>query len=327
MTDAGSTLLGQLRRAGSLSAQQIDYLREKGFLPTKSEDQKDEDQSGWDDGVSNQPEEEDQTERLGGTGKRRGGRKSREPDLKADLLATELDELYQARLGLLEAIVPLADVAEKTPIVAMRWLRRQKAPDLAVSLRSLLSGSLTVEKLWNVLALDEFDSVGRDAPGPAPMSFRALVAAARNGQADPPLNYAWLLREPMVAAVYDLLVTQRRLIEAVGLVHERDPVLLRDGLRRRPHGLAFWTLTLLFNADLEAGRVGKGSGTLQAVTGRPELAIWTRAWGQALLMNERGVLPLLASLHSGNGGKEGEAVGVPLFAPAAWAKMVYRYAV
>jgi len=308
-----ATLYGRLRQAGSLSAQQLDYLRQRGFLPALTDRADREGEDDWDDEPT-YTDRDDATERYGG-GRARSGRRPREMELKIESLAEVLEPLYAARLGLLAALVPLADADEKTPDAAIRWLRQRSAEELTGPLRERIAdGFVGVDRLWAVLALDEFDDAASGA-GSVSTSYRALVRAARAGQTELPMSYAWLLRAPAVSAVYDLLVTQRLLLEAAGLVHGRDPAVLRDGLRRRPHPLAFWALLILFNVDLEAKRVGKGSGTLRTVRGRPDDATWARAWAQALLMNDE-TLPLLAGLHE---------QAVPLFCPASWGRLADRY--
>jgi hypothetical protein len=309
-----ATLYGRLRRAGSLSAQQLDYLRQRGFLPAVTDGADRGGEDDWEEPTCT--DRDDATERFGGE-RPRGGRRPRDTELNVEALAEVLEPLYAARLGLLAALVPLADADEKTPDAAIRWLRQRSPEELAGPLRErIVGGSVGIDRLWAVLALDDFDDAA-PAAGSVSNSYRALVRAARAGQTDLPVSYAWLLRVPAVSAVYDLLVTQRLLLEAVGLVHGRDPAVLRDGLRRRPHPLAFWALLILFNVDHQAKRVGKGSGTLRAVRGRPDDATWARAWAQALLMNEREVLPLLARLH--------EPAEVPLFCPASWGRLADRY--
>jgi hypothetical protein len=309
-------LVGTLRQAGSLSAQQLDYLRQRGFLPAA--DRAGESEPGWDDEVSF-TDADDETERYAGE-RRRGGKRQREANLKAKALAPQLEALYRDRLGVLSALVPLADGCDE-PAGAVRWLRQRSPDELAGPLYQRLGdGSTSVERLWNVLALADFDAI--DGEGSVATSYRALVRAARAGQTDLPVSYAWLLREPGVSAAYDLLVTQRLLTEAVGLVHRRDAAVLRDGLRRRPQALAFWALLILFNVDLEAGRVGKGTGQLRSVQGRPDDGTWAKAWSQALLMNESEALPLLAKLHARSRTAQGEA---PLLCPASWGRLVFRY--
>jgi hypothetical protein len=312
-----ATLYGRLRQAGSLSAQQLDYLRQRGFLPALTDRAGPRAEGGWDD---EGPIAEDETERLGGTARGRGGRRPREAEAKVDALVGLLEPLYRSRRKALAALVPLAEAEEKSPDAAVRWLRQRSPEEVAGPLgERIAAGVIGVDRLWAVLALDDFDEVGVGT-GQVSTSYRALVRAARAGQTDLPMSYAWLLRAPAVSAVYDLLVTQRLLLEAAGLLHRRDAAVLRDGLRRRPHPLAFWVLLILFNVDLEAKRLGK-SGALRRVTARPTDAVWARAWSQALLMKAE-VLPLLAELHERPSTDQGDA---PLFCPASWERLAFRY--
>ena len=310
-----ATLLDRLRQAGSLSAQQLDYLRQRGFLPAA--DHAGPREEGWDD---DEPftDADDETDRHCAE-RRRGRRSSRSDEPRAEALALQLESLYEARNDLLASLRPLADVDDPAPAAVVRWLRQRTAEQLAGPLRLRLGeGTLPVARLWAVLDLSDFDDVP-DA-GPVATSYRALVRAARAGQGDLPVSYAWLLRQPAVAAAFDLLVTQRRLTEAASLVHRADAAVLRDGLRRCPHPLAFWTLLLLFNVDRRAGRIGKDVGSLRRVKGRPDAATWAKAWAQALLMNEAEAVTLLAGLHERSAQEE-----APLYCPAAWGRLAFRY--
>src|SRR5262249_53326983 len=124
--------------------------------------------------------------------------------------------------------------------------------------------------------------------------------------------------EEAVAAVFDLLVCQGRLLQATSRLHDAEPDLLREGLRRRPHPLAFWVLLLLFNVDFSDGRVGKGSGQLLIVGRRPAEQVWKKAWSQALRMEPARGLPFLERYHAAG-------AAPPLYCPVKWAPLFYRF--
>ncbi len=317
-------LLDYLRQVGSLSAQQLDYLRQRGFLPAPPRPVREvDDDEEWNDLTGDHADEDDLAlpvpRKRGG-----GGRRDRGADLKAAALAEQLEEWLGRRRGALEGVAALMRRPGETcgPREVLRRLRRQEPDELAEVLRAALAGAVSVEQVWTFLELDEFREVGRDAPGPAPQAYRMLLAAR---QEEPPVKYAWLLREEAVAAVYDLLVAQGRLLAAAGRLHAADAEVLREGLRKRPHPLAFWVLLLLFNVDLNEGKVGKASGQRMLVPRRPDSARWRRAWEQALRMDAARVLPFFATLHACPATPEGEAIEAPLYCPTRWAPLVYRF--
>jgi hypothetical protein len=317
-------LLGYLHQAGSLSARQLDYLRQRGFLP--AEPATSHGQTDWYDYGIDETDEDDATEQLGAAGRKRGrGRRgSRGGDLKAEVLGEQLAEVLAARAAVLAPIGPLARRPGEVAVVlreALRRLRRLTSEELAEILRAALAGPLTVEHLWAFLALDEVRAVGRGAPGRAPQALRALVKAAAAGEEESALKHAWLRREEAVATVCDLLAAQGRLLEAAGLVHASDPELLRQGLRRHPHALAFWVLVLLFNVDLAAGKRSNLGGPPAVVSSRPGPALWARAWEQALRMDGARVVPFFALFHSANPTTE----PMPLYCPLSWASLACRF--
>src|SRR5262249_2103670 len=156
--------------------------RRRGFLPALTDRADRHDQGGWDD---EQPytDDDDETERFGGGERPRGGSKRpRETDLKVESLSDVLEPLYEARRGRLAAVVPLAGADGKTRDGAIRWLRQRSAEELAGPLSERIAGGVVgVDRLWGVLALDDFDTVG-SGTGSVSTSYRALVRAARAGQ-------------------------------------------------------------------------------------------------------------------------------------------------
>ena len=326
MNDTES-LLGYLRGVGSLSAPQLEYLRERGFLPGRAVAPGEEEPPEWDDhDPFDHGDDEDQTEQATPTRRKRGGggkRSARGAHLVAEVLAERIEERLREQSGVMEGMAGLVcRPGEARPDwrEVPRRLRSQGPEQLAVSLRSaLVDRDVSVEQVWNFLALDDHRAVGRDEAGPAPQAFRALLAAAGAGQEEPPIKYAWLLREPAVAAVYDLLVGQGRVLQAAGLVHGADPEALREGLRKKPHRLAFWVLLLLFNIDFNEGKLGKASGQLMPAPGPPEGELWARAWAQALRMDSARVLPFLALYHAPG------TAPVALHCPVRWATLAYRF--
>src|SRR5207248_2120661 len=113
------------------------------------------------------------TERYAGDRSR--PRRPRGDAPKAEALVATLEALYRASLDRIAALIPLAETEDRAPSTAVRWLRQRSAPELAGPLRDRVADrTLSVPRLWAVLALDDFDDAAGGGGGSVANSYRAV---------------------------------------------------------------------------------------------------------------------------------------------------------
>jgi hypothetical protein len=101
------------------------------------------------------------------------------------------------------------------------------------------------------------------------------------------------LKHDALTAAKSLATAHRRLIAAIGQLHDQYPKVLADALGQGNHPVVFWALTLLFNArrkPISAPiRPKREYGPLRV----PAANTWRQAWTVALALDQPSVTQLL----------------------------------
>jgi hypothetical protein len=133
--------------------------------------------------------------------------------------------------------------------------------------------------------------------GPVAVAYRAVLNVPEHRQLG---RYAWLLKSPAVAGVFNLRLAQRQLLLAGERVFSDRPDVLATALFRDYHVLAYWSFVLLYTARRlrkpDDPNVPAGSEHYPSRP-PPDQGGWLRAWAHTAIMEPVRVLPLLVRLN------------------------------
>jgi hypothetical protein len=332
---APQDLLAYFQTSGALSAEQIRYLSEKGFLPPPAEDYHD----YHDDWPPDLGDESDDAWELEQTRKpRRGGGRPKGRRLRARGLNARLGGVLAAgaaRLTTLARIAALLGSADAEPAVTVGHADLGALEDALA--RGLGDQSLPLRELWDLLAFEEYRALLAEPGlrGPAVTAYRGLLAGVDRA---PGGAFTWVLRQPHVRRVYQLARAQRHLLRACGRLQRGQPLVLEAALRRDPHPVAYWALILLYNSGRLALGVEETTAPAQPWTGKHEVlrasppvdgeggAVWRQAWAHALLMDPRRVLPFLAIFYGprNDSGVPRAESPLELWCPDGWSRLAHE---
>jgi hypothetical protein len=243
-------IIDYLRGRGLLSQEQLVELASQGILRWEEvyESRPEEPEREWEGPAWPEPEEGPEPEARPRPRAGRGA-VSRVPVLSAAELCGLLAGRFELWRGPLDGLVRLGRRAGcetwQDTAVAVRNAELGRLAEAVAA--GLDERSPTLPALWEALEMDAYRGVldGVEAYGPAVSAYRALLAvpdAANLGR------HALLLREPEVAAVFNLLHAQRRLLRACGEVARTRPEVIAACLRRDGPTPAYWAFVLLYSA-------------------------------------------------------------------------------
>jgi hypothetical protein len=287
-------IIDYLRGRGLLSQEQLVELASQGILP-------------WDEVYEARAEEvraevpeweepEEVPEPAARPRARPGRAVPRVPVLGPRELCARLAAHFDTWGGPLEGLVRLGRRAGCTTwtdtAVAVRNSELDQLADLLAE--ALQGRELGLPGLWEALEMDGYRGVlaGEEAHGPAPNAYRALLAV------HDPANlgrHAVLLREPEVAAVFNLMHAQRRLLRAAGELLRRRPDLAAAALRRAGPTPVYWACVLVHSArrGTPGRRPWPSAGEHPPPRSPPDEAAWPRLWAQAVAMDPAAATPFL----------------------------------
>lgn len=310
---AEAALLGELLQTdAALAPAEIEFLRERGFLPVPPRSPAHDDYEYDHDEPS---EEEDAV--ADPPQRRRLGRPRRRTDWSpADLGAYLGDHLEQAR----DLLLPLAHLAPEADSwgEVLATLRKLDLPTVVERLgQTLETDCLPLAALWSAMTHDTFRQPCA-ATGPAYRAYRAVLQAADRAQL--PGKYTWILRQDEVQAIWQLVVVQRTLLRASGQLWRERPALVARHLRHHPHPLALLAHVLLFNSQPAGSTARAWTPREESFASLPPLdhaAAYRRPWTLAIQMDSDAILPYLVGFFRPDAGQL-------LACPAGWNELGYR---
>jgi hypothetical protein len=182
---------------------------------------------------------------------------------------------------------------------------------------ALRTRSPSLHVLWDAVVLDNY----RDLPevhGPVAVAYRAVLNVPEHGQLG---KYAWLLKSPAVASVFNLRLAQRQMLLAGERLFNDQPDVLATALFRDYHVLAYWTFVLLYTAR----RLRKPDDTNVPAGSEhppsrqpPDQAGWLRAWSHTAVMEPIRILPLMVRFNERAAGTGPEPPPGLLICPRRW---------
>jgi hypothetical protein len=316
-------IIEYLDERGLLSASDIAYLRQQGFIPTPEEP---EHISGAQGAIDHRQaaiesvEDEFEAEVERRTLRRRSSGKGRakpRKELTAAAMSAGILAVWQQWQNEMAALASFASLLAPASDLdaALHGIRNAKPAELDLAVASLLrSGKPPLAQLWTALAFDGYRTglLPAGARGPAVRAYGAVISAARHKELG---RYAHVLRQPGLARLFALVQAQHALLRAFGRCLNDQPQLFdRRLFSRRYDAVCYCSLTLAVSAMIAVGRpVPFRVHNPQRPW--PDLAIQHKAWGCAAAMDSHAVAVLISYLF-------GTARASELFPPLAW-RMLY----
>lgn len=280
-----------LEQQGTLTQDDLHYLRSEGFVPYPADAEKyeapdDIDETLYDEGPST-PER-----------RRRGHRRFvvRGRNLTTGQLRAGISARLSDWAEPLEGLIALARKLDATANItsAPLILLQAETTNLDRSVHDAVdTRQPSLKTLWKSLDFTEIrdpaPTPGEQVDGPVVRAYRWLLRATNRHESP---GCGWLLRYWQVRWAVQLVGAQKRILESLGRLYDADWNLIHRELCREQHNGAFWTFTLLYNAR----RFAEGLPIGTAVAHRDEKRLaslpannddWLRAWSYALLMDRQ----------------------------------------
>jgi hypothetical protein len=306
----------------ALSPAQVEYLRQRGFLPEPPApvyDYHDEERYYAQREADAADDELDEAgDRLAQRRAGRGRSERSTPEWSLGDLGDHLEHLLERQRDRLLILTHLAPEADSWDEV-LAHLRQREAGELdAILTRSLEGGFLSLCDLWAILTLDDFRQPFA-AAGAAYRGYLAVIQATDHAQL--PGKYTWVLRQEAVQAVQQFLHVQRALLGAAGRVWRDHPTIVSRHLRKAPHRLGLLAHVLLFNSQVAGSPARAWTAREERFASLPpqdHADAYRRAWTLAVQMDPEAILPFLVEFFTP------PAEGPMLLCPAGWNELGYR---
>jgi hypothetical protein len=314
-------IIDYLDERGLLSASDLAYLRQHGFVATPEEpehvaqsaiDHRQAAIESLEDEIEAEVERRALRRRSSGKGRAEPRKELTAAAMSASILAVWPQ--WQYEVAALERfaclLVPAPDLD-----AALQAIRNAKPAELDLAVAAVLrSGTPPLAAVWTALAFDGYRTgllpVG--ARGRAARAYQAVISAARHKELG---RYAHVLRQEGLARLFALVQAQHAVLRAFGRCLNREPQLFdRRLFSRRYDAVCYCSLTLAVSAMIAVGRPAPFR-VHNPQRPWPDVAIQRKAWGCAAAMDSHAVAVLISHLF-------GTARASDLFPPLAW-RMLY----
>lgn len=328
-----SQLVRHFWERGVLTAQEMDYLLQHGFLRRRDfpdgtfpEDIRlDEPDRPYCETIPPAPTDLDlEQEKLTRTRRRGGASELKAKELQIAELLGRLQAEYDRRAGSLKSIVAVA----QRQFAAQNW---QKA---AADLRSLsgeqffaeLSGALRAESvrlddLWTATDLEPFHQLlsKKERRGRV---VRAFLAALTVDDMRHLGRHIWILSQEQTQSLWNLRLFHARYLASLARLLREDHHLLTRALDGSRAPVQIWALILLYNA-LRAPSLGEipQPGREYGPLNRPSNEIWRSAWTNALRMDRTSISRFFVACYDTTFPSRAESdddCRRPLLCPVGW---------
>jgi hypothetical protein len=304
---------------GLLSASDIVYLRQHGFIASPEElqhisgaevaiDHRQAAIESLEDEIEAEVERRASRRRSSGKGRGEPRKELTAAALSASILAVW--QQWEKEVAAIESFARLLAPASDLN-AGLHAIRNAKPAALDVAVASLVrSGRPPLAQLWSALAFDGYRTglLPAGARGPAVRAYEAVISAARHKELG---RYAHVLRQDGLARLFALVQAQHAVLQAFGRCLKSEPQLFdRRLFSRRYDAVCYCSLTLAVSGMIAVGRPAPFR-VHNPQRPWPDLAIQRKAWGCAAVMDSYAVAILISYLF-------GSARASELFPPLAW---------
>ena len=316
-------IIEYLDERGLLSAADMAYLRQHGFIPTPEEpehpdraaskiDHRQAAIENLEDEIEAEVERQALRRRSSGKGRAPARKELTAAAVSASILAVW--QQWQNAIAALERFAALLAPASNLD-AALHAIRNAKPAELDLAVASLLRcGKPPLAQLWTALAFDGYRTglLPPGARGPAVRAYEAVISAARHKELG---RHAHVLRQEGLGRLFALVQAQQAVLRAFGRCLNGEPQLFdRRLFSRRYDAVCYCSLTLAVSAMIAVGRPAPFR-VHNPQRPWPDVAIQRKAWGCAAAMDSHAVAVLISHLF-------GTARASELFPPLAW-RMLY----